>query len=157
MVRYSGQFTRQAVFLLLLCGVTLTIGTADAHAQGVGFQAGVSIDPEQVYVGSHFETRALIDRLHFRPNIEGGFGDDRKLATLNIDFIYKFPIEGTSWTLFQGSGPVIVFERFGGEIDVHAGLSAIFGVAHANGFFTELKVGGYNAPNLKFGVGFTVR
>ena len=129
----------------------------EARAQGVGFQGGVSIDPEQFYVGSHFETRALVPRLHFRPSVDGGFGSDVKLATLTFEFIYKFPIEGTPWTLYQGTGPAIVFQRVASQTDVSGGLSAAFGVAHSNGFFVEFKVGGYGTPNLKFGVGYTVK
>ena len=35
---------------------------------------GVSIDPDQVYVGGHIETEPLVERLVFRPNVEIGFG-----------------------------------------------------------------------------------
>jgi hypothetical protein len=158
MVRDSGQF-RGVVRRLVFTAAVILGGSATTtvSAQGVGLQGGFSIDPEQGYVGSHFETRALVDRLHFRPNIEGGFGQDRTLATLNFEFLYKFPLEGTAWTLYQGTGPSIVFERFADETDVTGGVNVVFGVAHASGFFTEFKVGAYNAPNLKFGIGYTVR
>lgn len=59
---------------------------SQARAQGAGFQAGASVDPEQFFIGSHFETAPLVDRLHFRPGIDGGFGDGLKLATLNLKF-----------------------------------------------------------------------
>ena len=36
--------------------------------QGVGVRGGVSVDPDQFYVGGHFESDELIERLHFRPN-----------------------------------------------------------------------------------------
>lgn len=128
-----------------------------AEAQGVGFQAGASIDPEQFYVGSHFETRALVDRIHFRPNIEGGFGNDVKLAAINIDFIYRFPLEGSPWSIYQGGGPAINIYRIEDSTDTQGGLNVIFGIGHEGGFFAELKVGTSGSPNLKFGVGFTVR
>ena len=156
MVRESGRLTRATRIALFTLVVTLG-GVAGARAQGVGFQGGMTIDPEQVYVGTHLETKALVDRLHFRPNVEGGFGSDLKVATVNLEFIYKLPLEGTSWTLYQGSGPAIVIQRFEGQSDVKGGLSVVFGFAHANGFFTEFKVGALNTPNLKFGVGYTVR
>src|SRR5688500_16782781 len=127
MVRGSGQFARVLRLLMFAAAVTLAAGAAQAHAQGVGFQGGFTIDPEQIYVGSHYETRALVDRLHFRPNVEGGFGEDRTLATVNFEFIYKFPLEGTPWTLYQGTGPAIVFERVGDETDVTGGVNVVFG------------------------------
>jgi hypothetical protein len=127
-----------------------------SHAQGVGFQAGASIDPDQVYVGSHYETGALVDRLHLRPGIEGGFGDDLTVATVNIEFLYKFPLQHSAWTIYQGTGPAIVIVRHDDDSELEAGLSYVFGFAHNSGFFTEIKVGGFSAPQLKFGVGFTV-
>jgi hypothetical protein len=126
-------------------------------AQGVGFQGGVSIDPDQIYVGSHFETRALIDRLHFRPGIEGGFGDDITLAAINVDFLYKFEIEGTGWTIYQGGGPAVNIYRFEDQNEVDGGLNVIFGFGHESGFFAEFKVGTNGSPDLKFGAGFTIR
>ena len=135
----------------------LLLGAAPAAAQGAGFQAGVSIDPEQVYVGSHFESRALVDRVHFRPSVEGGFGSDQKLAAINIDFIYRFPLEGTPWSIYQGGGPAVNIYRVGESTDTRGGLNAIFGIGHEGGFFAELRVGSVSSPNLKFGVGYTIR
>jgi hypothetical protein len=135
----------------------LVLLPSQSHAQGVGFQAGVSIDPDQFYVGSHYETAPLVDRLHLRPGIEGGFGDDLTLAAINIEFLYKFPLQNSPWTIYQGTGPAIVIVRQHDESELEAGLSYVFGFAHNSGFFTELKVGGFSAPQLKFGVGFTVR
>jgi hypothetical protein len=64
---------------------------APAAAQGPGVRGGVSVDPDQVYFGGHYETSALVDRLHFRPNIELGLGDDLVTTALNMEFVYKFP------------------------------------------------------------------
>ena len=52
------------------------------------------MDPDQFYFGGHVERSPLIDRLHFRPNVEVGFGDDLTLITANMDFVYKFPTSG---------------------------------------------------------------
>lgn len=149
---------RQASVRILAATVALVAATAPAaRAQGVGFQGGVSVDPEQVFAGSHFETRALFGQLHFRPGIDGGVGDGLTVATLNIDIIYKVPLQGTRWTLYQGSGPTVAFTRVNGETDVGAGFGGLFGIAHENGFFTEFRATGGNAPTLKFAVGFTLR
>ena len=72
------------VFALLSCAMP-------ALAQGVGVRGGVSVDPDQFYFGGHYETDALVDRLHFRPNLELGLGDDLVTTSLNFEFVYKFP------------------------------------------------------------------
>ena len=54
----------------------LVVVPSPAAAQAPGVRGGVSVDPDQFYVGGHYETGPLVDRLHFKPNIELGFGDD---------------------------------------------------------------------------------
>lgn len=153
MVRQRGQSIR----ILVAASLALCVMAAESRAQGVGFQGGVSVDPEQFYVGSHFESRALVDRLHFRPGIEGGFGDGLKLAAVNIEILYKFPLPGSVWTLYQGTGPAVNFYRIDDQTDIRGGWTAAFGFAHVNGFFAEFKAGGIGSPSLKFAVGFTLR
>jgi hypothetical protein len=137
-----------AVVLLLING--------RAEAQGIGFQGGVSVDPEQAFVGTHFETGELFQNFRFRPGIDGGFGGDFSLATLNIEFLYHIPV-GRSWSVYQGGGPAVVFVRQNDRTSTHAGTFITFGFAHENGFFTDFKLGTGTAPTLKFAVGFTVR
>ena len=67
----------------------------------------MSVDPDQFYFGGHVETSALVDRLHFRPNVEVGFGDDLTLITANMDFVYKFPTSRNGWGLYAGGGPAL--------------------------------------------------
>jgi len=45
-----------------------------ARAQGIGFQGGATIDPNQVFIGTHFETGDLMPNFRFRPGLDGGFG-----------------------------------------------------------------------------------
>ena len=130
--------------------------TPRADAQGVGFQGGVTVDPEQAFVGTHFETSELFQNFRFRPGIDGGFGGDFSLATLNIEFLYHIQV-GRSWSVYQGGGPAVVFVRQDDRTSTHAGTFITFGFAHENGFFTDFKLGTGTAPTLKFGVGFTVR
>ena len=159
MVLSRGRISDSAV---LLAGLWLLVGAGDARAQGAGFQGGASLEPDQVYVGAHYETRAFAGQLHFRPAIEGGFGDNVRLAALNFEFLYKIPIGGSAWKFYQSSGPAVNIYRFDlgpgrdAQVDVRAGLVFSTGVQHENGFFTELKVGTGNSPNLKFGVGWTI-
>jgi hypothetical protein len=149
------HFQRRSVIGTAALAVLLLI-TARADAQGVGFQGGVTVDPEQVFVGTHFETGELFQNFRFRPGVDGGFGGDFSLASLNIEFLYHIQI-GRSWSLYQGGGPAVVFVRQNDRTSTHAGSFIAFGFAHENGFFTDFKLGTGTTPTLKFGVGFTVR
>jgi hypothetical protein len=157
MVAQRVQFRHRSVlFLLLTCSAPILPGLA--QAQGVGFQGGVSIDPEQVFAGSHFETGAIGRSVHFRPGIDGGFGGGVKLASINVDILYKHAVSA-DWKIYPGFGPSIHIVRFGrpAETDVTGGLNGIFGFAHESGLFFEFRGGGGGGPNLKFGAGFTIR
>ncbi len=131
-----------------------------AEAQGPGVRGGVSIDPDQFYFGAHFETDPLVDRVHFRPNVEAGLGDDLTTVALNFDFVYKFP-QRNSWRLYAGGGPAVNFYRFdrGGNDDTEsdAGLNFVLGVEQESGLFFEFKIGAIDSPELKFGVGWSFR
>lgn len=147
-------------WLRVFLGVALisTLASSPVHAQGVGLQGGFTVDPEQVFVGSHLETPEITRDVHFRPGIDGGFGGDFTLASINLDFVYRYSLGGT-WALYQGGGPAIYIIRQGSPAftDVTAGFTGIFGFAHENGFFFEFKVGSHRGPVLKLGAGVTVR
>ena len=148
--------TRRSLIGSLFLAVLLLINSR-AEAQGIGFQGGVSVDPEQVFVGTHFETPELFRNFRFRPGIDGGFGGDFMLATINVEFLYHFAIGRSGWSVYQGGGPAVVLLRLNEDTSVHAGSFFTFGFAHENGFFTDFKIGAGNAPILKFGAGYTVR
>ena len=153
----QGFVSFQRRFLTSVASVAvLFVITTGAEAQGIGFQGGVTVDPEQAFVGTHFETGELFQNFRFRPGIDGGFGGDYSTATLNIEFLYHVPV-GRTWSLYQGGGPAVVFVRQNDRTSTHAGSFFTFGFAHENGFFTDFKIGTGTAPTLKFGVGFTVR
>jgi len=149
---------RGGLRVFLFAASILALWSFPVHAQGVGFQGGFTIDPEQVFVGSHLETPEITRDLRFRPGIDGGFGGGFTLASINLDFVYRYSLGGT-WAVYQGGGPAIHIIRQGSPAftDVTAGFSGIFGVAHEDGFFFEFKVGSHRGPVLKLGVGVTVR
>ncbi len=135
------------VVCLVIAGV-LGLLVPQARAQGIGFQGGYSVDPDQVYVGSHLE-HELARQFLIRPGVEGGWGDGLTLASINVEFLYKFELEGGTWSIYQGSGPSINLFRIDERTDVRGGLNVIFGVAHETGFFTEFRVGTANSPQLE--------
>jgi hypothetical protein len=143
--------------LLIVLGIAVP-----AAAQGPGVRGGVSVDPDQVYFGGHYETEALIDRLHFRPNVELGLGDDLVTTALNMEFVYKFPTR-SRWLLYAGGGPAVNFYSYDDDgqgednTNTEGGLNLLFGVENRGGLFFEVKVGAIDSPDVKFGVGFTFR
>jgi hypothetical protein len=163
MVTLTGRF----ISLVALAGLALsspanaqTITTQSQRSQ-IGFTGGVSIDPEQGFVGVFWRTPEIGGRFHLRPGIEGGFGDDLRLATINVDFIARFPLGASGWEFIQGGGPAIViakFDFFGrSQTDVGAGGSYVLGFAHDSGFLGEFRIGGGgNVPTLKLTAGFAL-
>jgi hypothetical protein len=155
-MRQSVLFYRRLLGGLVFLGV-LVLVSPHARAQGVGFQGGVTVDPEQVFVGTHVETGEIFRNFRFRPGVDGAFGGDYSLAAINIEFLYYLEVGRSGWTLYQGGGPAVVLQRLQDNTSVHAGTFITFGFAHENGFFTDFKLGTGYSPTLKFGVGFTVR
>lgn len=141
--------------------LVLVMASSAAAQPSVGFQAGGSIDPEQFFAGVHWQTPELGNRFAIRAGLDGGFGSDLRIATINVDFMFFFPLGGTNWSLIQGGGPTIVITRFGDEVfgedtDVGAGGSYVIGFAHERGFFTEARIGSGRVPALKFGAGWRI-
>ncbi len=148
------RFVTGLSFLLAL----LVVSTAPAAAQDAGVRGGISVDPDQFYFGGHLETSALVDRLHFRPNVEVGFGEDIMLIGVNMEFVYKFPSRN-GWTLYAGGGPALNVYTFDNVDDsaTEAGLNVLVGVEQSSGLYFEFKVGAIDSPDFKFGVGWTFR
>jgi hypothetical protein len=138
--------------------VAVFVFTSSAMAQDAGLRGGLSVDPDQFYFGGHLETSPLIDRLHFRPNLEVGFGDDVTLIAANMEFVYKFPHRG-SWGLYAGGGPALNIYMVDGadDSDTDAGLNLLVGFENASGLFFEFKLGVVDSPDFKFGVGWSFR
>lgn len=160
MVTISGHRLRcLAAAAVVLIG--LAAGPAAAQSS-ISFTGGASIDPEQVYAGVAWESPDIAGRFHLRPGIEGGFGDGLRLGVISLDFVVKFPLGNSAWSLIQGGGPAVTITQFTGPFahlprDIGAGGSYLFGVEHANGFFTGFRVGGGGrVPQLKLGVGWSI-
>ncbi len=155
MVSFSGHRCALAILFSVL------FAAAAAAQSSISFSGGASIDPEQVYAGVAWQSPDIGGRFRVRPGIDGGFGDGLRLANINIDFIVKFPLGTSAWSLIQGGGPVISIVTLSdfddAPLELNAGGSYVFGFAHQNGFFGEFRVGGGGfVPALKMGVGWAV-
>jgi hypothetical protein len=165
MVRSRGRFSLFICITIVAGGVLLSSPAAaqpparQSARYAVGFQGGSSIDPEQGFVGVFWESPRIGGRFSLRPGIDGGFGNDLRVATINIDFIALFPIGNSGWNFVQGGGPVIAITRIPqiDDSETSAGGSYIIGFSHDQGFFGEFRIGGGNTPNLKMGAGYRIR
>lgn len=142
------------------------LAPAAAGAQGIGFQGGMTVNPEQVYVGTHMELPLGSDQLVLRPAIDGGFGNDLRVAAIGAEIQYRVDLGNSGWRLSQGFGPSVYIARLADKFagaaatDVSGAWTYAFGVVHEGGFFTELKGGGSRGlaiPMLRIGAGFTIR
>lgn len=132
------------------------LAAGSARAQDFGARAGLSVNPDQVFFGAHVESLPLIDRLHLRPNIEVGFGDDLTVTALNLEAVYKWPLQAP-WTVYAGAGPAINIVKARTETDAEAGLNFLGGLEHSRGWFVEAKFGVVESPDLKITFGYTLK
>ena len=140
----------------VLVAIVTTAGLA--RAQGVGFTGGAAIDPSQGYVGSYVESGQIANHIRVRAGIDGAFGGDVSEALIDFVFQYEIPFAPLSpWYVYQGSGPTVAIARADGRRHASGGFLGIFGIGNKNGFFFEVKVSGGGGPNLRVGVGYTIR
>lgn len=155
---FSHSLSKCCVIAMLLVG---SLWASPAEAQVFGLRAGASGSPDQFYFGVHADTPPIADRLSFRPNVELGLGNDVTLVAVNLELVYRLPLQNSSqWVLLGGAGPAANFYSYSGMLDrrdneLGGGLNLLVGIEHRNGFFGEVKVGFIDSPGVKFGVGFT--
>ena len=149
-------FARTRRLFQLCMTLALLVVVASPAAGQAGVRGGVSVNPDQFYVGGHYETGALVDRLHFKPNLEVGVGDDITHVGFNFEFVYKFDTQ-TPWTLYAGGGPALNLYSFNDQSDTEPGFNLLFGAEAPRGLFFEVKIGALDSPDVKFGVGWTFR
>ena len=148
---------RSVVCRVVVACAVVVMGAGTAAAQGPGVRAGVSVDPDQFYVGGHYETDELIESVYLRPNLEVGFGDDVTTVAVNIEAIYKYALRNHRDTrVYAGGGPAINFYDRDNESDAKGGLNLLGGIEFGKYFF-EVKGGLFDSPNLKVGIGYTFR
>lgn len=142
----------------LVLAASVGLASPASAQQGPGVRGGISLDPDQGYVGAHYVTAPLVSSLRFQPNLEVGLGDDLKLIALNFEFAYYVPA-GRDWQMYVGGGPAIniIDSDFRDDADTEGGFNILLGVRQRGGLFFELKVGAMDSPDLKFGVGYTFR
>lgn len=154
-MRFAHRFVT-AVSFLLATGFLLAAADSSS-AQSLGVRGGATMNPDQIHFGGHYESPALIENLHFKPNIEIGVGDDTTLVAANFEFVYKFGEYG-DWRFYAGGGPAVNFYSFD-ELDgqTEGGVNALIGAESRQGLFFEIKLGAIDSPDFKFSVGWAFR
>ncbi len=139
---------------VLLVTVVLAMLATPVFAGGFGIRGGLSVDPDQVYVGGHYNIHAATS-LRVVPNIEVGFGNDLTLWCLNGDVLYD--IGQSPWSV-GGELGLNIAKVSGFSSNSNLGLSAVgnyrLGLNSGNSLVLEVKIGLSDSPDWKFGVGY---
>ncbi len=139
-------------------GLVLVVANTTS-AQGLGVRGGATMNPDQIHFGGHYESPALIEHLHFKPNIEVGVGDDITLVGANFEFVYKFGEYG-DWGFYAGGGPAVNFYSFDSDAidgETEGGANFLVGAESRQGLFFEVKLGVEGSPDFKFSVGWAFK
>jgi hypothetical protein len=152
--------TWRAALCRLAVGCFLAVAAEpSAFAQsGPGIRAGVGADPDQFFIGGHYVSRPIWDRMRFQPNVEAGFGDDATVVAFNAEFGYWMRLSA-EWDAYFGGGPAMnLISRDGKDgTDVEPGITVLAGIRYRSGLFFEMKVGAIDSPNFRLAVGYTFR
>lgn len=130
-----------------------------------GPQLGFSSGPDQFVVGGHLQWNNVAPRLDFAPGVDLGFGNSETLVSLNGDFHYRIATS-TTWQPYVGGGVGIHFANASGSTTTgssdtraagHFIVGAMVPAAGRSRFFTELKLGMGDGPDLKALAGWNYR
>ncbi len=135
-----------------------------AEIYGAGPRIGFSTDPDQLVLGGQVQVGEVAPDLDFVPNLELGFGDHATVIAFNLDMHYRFHLNDTNWAPYLGAGVGINFIEvnlpapFEDVSDTEVGGNFIVGAEvptqSGSRFFSELKLGLGDIPDLKLLVGW---
>jgi hypothetical protein len=137
----------------------------------VGVRGGVALDPELVLIGVQSQIGQFFHHdIHLRPNVEFAYGEVTALFALNLEAIYRLPVNSRQgrWSAYAGAGPGFNFlhQNFQkdtggkridfGEFHSDTGLNILGGIRFRSGTFVELKTTVYSnpAPTLRLIFGY---
>jgi hypothetical protein len=139
----------------------------------VGVRGGVALDPELVLIGVQSQIGPFFNsNVFLRPNVEFAYGEVTALFGLNLEAVYRLPINTRQgrWSAYVGGGPGFnlihqSFDSNTGERNIDfddfrsdTGLNILGGIQFRRGTFVELKTTVYSTPaptlRLLFGYNF---
>jgi len=134
---------------------------------GFGPRVGFSSNPDQLVLGGQALIGGIAPDVTFDPNIELGVGDNVTTVQFNFDFKYHLLLQGTPWRPYMGAGIGLAFFQidnpapFRDNSDTEVGGNFILGAgvptASGSRFFTELRAGIGNLPDLKLVAGWNFK
>ena len=153
--------TTRTVVVLACLLVAFSARSASAQVK-FGGRLGVSGDPNQFYIGPHFDFGQVVPPLVFRPNIEAGFGSGGQLVDFNFEFLYRVKLTGNSrnapWQPYVVGGPAAGWAHSSaGGNDTSGAFNFGMGLENSKGIFGEIKFGIHYAPSIKLGIGYTFK
>jgi hypothetical protein len=145
--------------LLVLLPAAASAGAFTYYGPHMGFAQG----PDHMVLGGQLQWNGVAPKLAFVPGMDFGIAEQRSVATVNADFHYNLSYD-TTWQPYVGAG--VAFDVWSdatprGSRELGQGGSLIVGAACYNRtggrFFTELKLGLRDTPELKMLVGWNHR
>jgi hypothetical protein len=148
---------------MALVPVLALAGPADIGYRGWGPRLGFSSGPDQFIFGAQLDFGNFGQHVRFQPNIEMGLGDHRTTGAINLDTTYRFSSNWDVWSPYLGGGLGLSMSGsdngLAHDSDTGIGASAIGGIekglSNGDRFFTEVKLGAGDAPDLKLMIGWT--
>lgn len=141
------------LFLAVLAAVGMLVSSiTDSHAgggDGLGLRTGVSMGPDQFFVGAQAEFGPVVGAAFFVPSLDFEFDDQTSVAA-NIDLRwYLLPLPETGIHLYGSAGPTIVVSP-----GTDVGLSLTAGIdipmkSHRR-YNVEFRFGFGDIPDFKF-------
>jgi hypothetical protein len=168
--RRKGEFMKKPLLYiiagLMLAGIAAEPGIA-AENSGFGYRSwglrgGLSVSPDQIFVGAQMDLGEFVPALRFKPNATVGLGDHWTLISINPDVTYAFPVEDLGKVY---AGGILAFEWIkldlppGSLIDdsgTDVGVHVVGGLEFQTmPVFVELNIGlSDEVPDLKAAVGY---
>ncbi len=141
------------LFLAVLAAVGMLVTSiTDSHAgggRGLGLRAGMSMGPDQFFVGAQAELGPVVGAAFLAPSLDFEFDDQTSVAA-NIDLRwYLLPLPETGIHIYGSAGPTIVLSP-----GTDVGLSLTAGVdipmkSHRR-YNVEFRFGFGDIPDFKF-------
>ena len=152
--------------LLALAALQPATARAGTAVTSIGPRVGFSLNPDQFVVGGQMQIGEVAPKITFDPNIELGFGDNVTLISFGLDMHYHLTLEDTDWKPYVGAGVAlqIVSEDApppADNSDTNVGANLLIGAdiptKQGQRFFSEMKIGLADAPDLKLLVGWNFK
>jgi len=138
--------------LLTLVTVLMLTAVATPVFAGIGFHAGLSIDPDDFIIGARFKSHPIEERLFVVPSLTAGFGDITMFGG-DLDLQYKFATS-SRYAPYAGGGLTIFWYDFDGGSNTEVGGNILGGVMLDEKWFLEAKIGLGDIPDFRLIVGF---